>query len=68
MGGVENLIDRAGKRYVDKGLKYAAPTGPRIEQALLDESAENEATDAAKTIDCDFYCHDGTPSGSVLDC
>ncbi len=28
VGGVENLIDRAGKRYVDKGLKYAAPTGP----------------------------------------
>lgn len=37
VGGVENLIDRAGKRYVDKGLKYAAPTGPRIEQALIDD-------------------------------
>jgi len=37
VGGVEALIDRDGKRYVDKGLKYAAPTGPRIEQALLDD-------------------------------
>jgi arsenate reductase-like glutaredoxin family protein len=37
VGGVEKLIDREGRRYVDKGLKYAAPTGPRIEQALLDD-------------------------------
>jgi arsenate reductase len=35
VGGVEALIDREGKRYVDKGLKYAAPTGPRIEAMLL---------------------------------
>jgi len=34
-GGMEALIDRDGKRYVDKGLKYAAPTGPRIEAILL---------------------------------
>jgi arsenate reductase-like glutaredoxin family protein len=31
------LIDRQGKRYLDKGLKYAAPTGPRVEQALVDD-------------------------------
>jgi len=37
VGGVEKLIDRDGKRYVDRGLKYAAPTGPRIEQILLDD-------------------------------
>jgi arsenate reductase (glutaredoxin) len=37
VGGVDKLIDREGKRYVDRGLKYAAPTGPRIEQALLDD-------------------------------
>jgi arsenate reductase-like glutaredoxin family protein len=37
VGGVEALIDREGKRYVDKGLKYAAPTGPRIEQHLIDD-------------------------------
>jgi arsenate reductase-like glutaredoxin family protein len=37
VGGVEKLIDREGKRYLDKGLKYAAPTGPRIEQHLLDD-------------------------------
>jgi arsenate reductase-like glutaredoxin family protein len=35
VGGFEALIDRDGKRYVDKGLKYAAPTGPRIEQILV---------------------------------
>jgi arsenate reductase len=35
VGGMEALIDRAGKRYVDKGLKYAAPTGPRIEALLV---------------------------------
>jgi len=37
VGGIEKLIDREGKRYVEKGLKYAAPTGSRIEQALLDD-------------------------------
>ncbi len=36
-GGVESLIHRDGKRYVDKGLKYAAPTGPRIEALLLED-------------------------------
>src|SRR5207245_11775456 len=35
VGGVEKLIDREGKRYVDRGLKYAAHTGPRIEQTVL---------------------------------
>jgi len=33
----EALIDREGNRYRDKGLKYSAPTGPRIEQILLDD-------------------------------
>jgi arsenate reductase-like glutaredoxin family protein len=37
VGGVEALIDRQGARYVAKGLKYAAPTGPRIEQILVDD-------------------------------
>jgi len=37
VGDVEALIDRAGQRYVDKGLKYAAPTGPRTLQALVDD-------------------------------
>jgi arsenate reductase len=37
VGGMENLIDRAGKRYVDRGLKYAAPTGPRIETMLVED-------------------------------
>jgi arsenate reductase len=37
VGGMEALIDREGKRYTDKGLKYAAPTGPRIEQMLVDD-------------------------------
>ena len=37
VGGVEALIDREGKRYVDKGLKYSAPTGPRIEALLVED-------------------------------
>lgn len=37
VGGVEALIDRDGKRYVDKGLKYSAPTGPRIEALLIED-------------------------------
>lgn len=37
VGGMDQLIDRSGKRYLDKGLKYAAPTGPRIEQILIDD-------------------------------
>ena len=37
VGGIEALIDREGKRYVDKGLKYAAPTGPRIEKLLVED-------------------------------
>ncbi len=37
VGGMEALIDRQGKRYLDRGLKYAAPTGPRVEQALVDD-------------------------------
>src|SRR3569832_1041997 len=37
VGGMDALIDRDGKRYVERGLKYAAPTGPRIEQMLVDD-------------------------------
>ncbi len=37
VGGVDKLLDRDGKRYLDRGLKYAAPTGPRIEKVLLDD-------------------------------
>jgi arsenate reductase len=37
VGGMEQLIDREGKRYLERGLKYAAPTGARIEQILLDD-------------------------------
>jgi arsenate reductase (glutaredoxin) len=36
-GGVEALLDREGNRYVQKGLKYAAPTAARLEQLLLDD-------------------------------
>ena len=35
--GIEALIDREGARYRDKGLRVAAPTGARIEQALIDD-------------------------------
>jgi arsenate reductase-like glutaredoxin family protein len=37
VGGMEKLIDRDGKRYLDRGLKYAAPTGPRIEAMLAED-------------------------------
>jgi len=37
LGGMEALIDRDGQRYVDKGLKYSAPTGPRIEALLIED-------------------------------
>src|SRR3954463_5194721 len=37
VGGAEAMMDREGKRYVDKGLKYSAPTGPRIEALLLED-------------------------------
>jgi arsenate reductase len=37
VGGAEALIDRTSKRYLDRGLKYAAPTGPRIEQMLAED-------------------------------
>ena len=37
VGGIEALIDRDGKRYVNQGLKHSAPTGPRIEQLLLED-------------------------------
>ena len=37
VGGVEALLDRGCKRYVDKGLAHSAPTGPRIEALLLDD-------------------------------
>ena len=35
--GFDALIDREGARYRDRGLRAAAPTGPRVEQALLDD-------------------------------
>jgi arsenate reductase (glutaredoxin) len=37
LGGFEVMIDRAGKRYEERGLKHSAPTGARIEKALLDD-------------------------------
>lgn len=37
VGGIEALLDRECKRYIDKGLKYSAPTGPRIEALLLED-------------------------------
>lgn len=37
VGGMEALLDRECKRYVDKGLRHSAPTGPRIEALLLDD-------------------------------
>lgn len=36
-GGIDALVDREGKRYIERGLKYAAPTGARLEELLLAE-------------------------------
>jgi arsenate reductase len=38
VGGTEAMIDREGARYRDRGLRAAAPTGPRIEQHLVDDA------------------------------
>src|SRR5579871_919625 len=35
--GLEAMIDREGARYRDRGLRAAAPTGPRVMQALVDD-------------------------------
>lgn len=37
VGGLEGLIDRDGAYYAKKGLKDRAPTGPRVEEALLED-------------------------------
>lgn len=37
VGGVDALIDRESKRYIEKGLKYAAPSGARVEALLLED-------------------------------
>lgn len=37
VGGIDALVDREGKRYIERGLKYAAPTGARLEELLLDD-------------------------------
>ncbi len=35
VGGMDALLDRAGKRYLDLGLQHRAPTGPRVEETLV---------------------------------
>ena len=37
VGGVQALVDREGKRYAGKGLKYAAPSDARLEALLLED-------------------------------
>jgi arsenate reductase (glutaredoxin) len=37
VGGHGALLDKTSKRYLEKGLKYAEPTGARLEQLLLDD-------------------------------
>ncbi len=36
-GGYASLVDREGKRYLDKGLKYAAPGEERLAQLLAED-------------------------------
>jgi arsenate reductase-like glutaredoxin family protein len=37
VGGLEALLDEGGKRYLDKGLRYAELSGARLEHLLLDD-------------------------------
>jgi arsenate reductase (glutaredoxin) len=37
VGGFSALVDKGGARYVAKGLKYAEPTGDRLEKLLLED-------------------------------
>lgn len=36
-GGVEALIDREGRRYIERHLPYERPTGARVEALLLED-------------------------------
>lgn len=37
VGGLGALADTGSKRWIERGLKYAAPTGPRLEAILLED-------------------------------
>ena len=37
VGGLAALADTACKRWIERGLKYSAPTGPRLEAILLED-------------------------------
>ena len=37
VGGTAALADTGGKRWIDAGLKYSAPTGPRLEAKLVED-------------------------------
>jgi arsenate reductase-like glutaredoxin family protein len=37
VGGLSALADTESKRWIERGLKYAAPTGPRLEAILLED-------------------------------
>jgi arsenate reductase-like glutaredoxin family protein len=37
VGGLAALVDKEGARYLAKGLKYADPSGERLERLLLDD-------------------------------
>lgn len=38
VGGLEELIDREGAHYTDKGLRHSAPSSARIEELLLEDA------------------------------
>jgi arsenate reductase len=37
VGGLDAMVDREGKRYLERGLKYAAPTAERLGALLLED-------------------------------
>jgi len=55
LGGV--VLEQIGQIVGRDDVSHGNDVERRAEQTLLDECAENEAADAAKTIDCDFNCH-----------
>ena len=51
------ILEQVGKIVGGDDVSDGDDVERRSEQALFHECAENQATDATETVDCDFYCH-----------
>jgi hypothetical protein len=63
---VESYFEQVGQVVSRDDVADGDDVELGAEQALLDQRAEDEAADAAETIDSDFNSHVGTPGCSVL--